>query len=62
MLDLSQFAGARLKQAIRVLDLEGGTIVSKRTASQEPPKVGRTPRQLVTIYRTASMLSLGIFG
>jgi hypothetical protein len=61
MLDLSQFAGARLKQAIRVLDLDGGRIVSKRTASKEPTKVARSPRELTTIYRAAPLLDLEIF-
>jgi hypothetical protein len=61
MLDLSQFAGARLKQAIRVLDLEDGRIVSKRTASREPPKVARTPRELVGIYRAAPVLDVALF-
>jgi hypothetical protein len=61
MLDLSQFAGERLKQAIRVLDLEDGRIVSKRTASREPPKVARTPRELVGIYRAAPVLDVALF-
>lgn len=61
MLDLSQFAGARLKQAIRILDLDGGRIVSKRTASKEPTRVARSPRELTTIYRAAPLLDLEIF-
>jgi hypothetical protein len=61
MLDLSQFAGARLKQAIRILDLDGGRIVSKRTASKEPTRVAHSPRELTTIYRAAPLLDLEIF-
>jgi hypothetical protein len=61
MLDLSQFAGARLKQGIRVLDLERGLIVTKRTTEKNSTRVGRTPRQLVSIYRAAPLLDLAIF-
>jgi len=61
MLDLSQFTGARLKQAIRVLDLDGGRIVSKKTASKEATRLARSPRELITIYRAAPLLDLGIF-
>jgi hypothetical protein len=61
MLDLSQFAGARLRQSIRVLDLESGVVVSKRTGQKESTKAGRTPRQLVGIYRSAPLLDLSIF-
>jgi hypothetical protein len=61
MLDLSQFAGARLKQGIRVLDLERGTVVTKRTAEKESTRAGRTPRQLIGIYRSAPLLDLCIF-
>jgi AAA ATPase domain len=61
MLDLSQFAGARLRQSIRVLDLERGVVVSKRTGQRESTREGRTPRQLVTIYRSAPLLDLAIF-
>lgn len=61
MLDLSQFAGARLKQAIRILDLEGGRMVSKRTASKEPTRVARSTRELIAIYRAAPFLDLDVF-
>ncbi len=62
MLDLSQFAGARVKRSIRVLDLERGIVVTKRTGQKGSTRVGRTPRQLVTIYRSAPLLNLSIFG
>jgi hypothetical protein len=61
MLDLSQFAGARLRQSIRVLDLERGVVLSKTTGKRESTREGRTPRQLVTIYRSAPLLDLAIF-
>ena len=61
MLDLSQFAGARLRQSIRVLDLERGVVVSKRTGQRDSTREGLTPRQLVTIYRSAPLLDLAIF-
>lgn len=61
MLDLSQFSGARLKQAIRVLDLEKGVIVAKTTGRKESTRAGRTPRQLVSIYRAGPVLPLDVF-
>jgi len=61
MLDLSQFSGARLKQAIRVLDLEKGIIVAKTTGRKESTRAGRTPRQLVSIYRAGPVLPLRVF-
>jgi hypothetical protein len=61
MLDLSQFSGARLKQAIRVLDLEKGVIVAKTTGRKASTRVGRTPRQVVSIYRAGPVLSLSVF-
>jgi len=61
MLDLSQFSGARLRQSIRVLDLERGVVVSKTTGQRKSTREGRTPRQLVTIYRSAPLLDLAIF-
>jgi len=61
MLDLSQFSGARLKQAIRVLDLEKGVIVAKMTGQKKSTRAGRTPRQLVSIYRAGPVLPLTVF-
>lgn len=61
MLDLSQFSGARLKQAIRVLDLERGVIVTKMTGKKDSTRVGKTPLQLVGIYRSSPMLPLEAF-
>lgn len=61
MLDLSQFSGMRLKQNIRVLDLSGGLIVSKQTGVATAPRVGKTPRALITILRGAPQLELSRF-
>jgi len=61
MLDLSQFSGMRLKQNIRVLDLAGGVIVSKQTGGATTPRVGKTPRALITILRGAPQLQLQRF-
>lgn len=61
MLDLSQFSGARLKQGIRVLDLDAGVIVTKVTGRRGSTSVGRTPRQLIGIYRSAPLLELSAF-
>lgn len=58
MLDLSQFSGARLKQGVRVLDLVGGSIVSRKTGEKASAKKAGTPRQLNTILRAAPLLPL----
>ncbi len=51
LLDLSEYTGARLKQKLWVLDLEGGHLLLKRTRSPEAPRLGDTPRRLVAILR-----------
>lgn len=61
MLDLSQFSGARLKQGVRVLDLVGGSIVSRKTRAKYSTKSAGTPRQLITILRAAPVLVLQTF-
>jgi hypothetical protein len=61
MLDLSQFSGARLKKNVRVLDFVGGSLISKRTASREPARLGKTPKQLIAILRAAPLLELKRF-
>lgn len=61
MLDLSQFSGQRLKQEIRVLDLDRGVLVSKRTRSRESPRRGDTARKLLTLLRSAPLLELDRF-
>ncbi|WP_147982339.1 hypothetical protein [Streptomyces sp. gb1(2016)] len=64
MLDLSQFSGSRLKQGIRVLDYQGGNIISRSTRgayrgkSETTPKVGDTPLKAIAILRTAPSFSL----
>jgi hypothetical protein len=58
LLDLSQYSGSRLKQKLRVLDFERGHIVLKRTRSDEPAKVGDSPRRLVEILRRGPVLEL----
>lgn len=62
-LDLSQYSGFRLKQGIRVLDLEEGVLVSKQTRSATAgPKVeGTTPRKVVQILRGAPQFELARF-
>jgi hypothetical protein len=68
MLDLSQFSGSRLKQGIRVLDYQGGNIISKKTRgsyrgkSDSTPKVGDTPLKAIAILRTAPSFSLELVG
>lgn len=51
LLDLSEYTGARLKQKLWVLDLEGGHLRLKRTRSDDAERIGDTPVALVTILR-----------
>jgi hypothetical protein len=58
MMDLSQFSGQRLKKYLRILDLKGGHLVSKKTGSRGTTSVGDTPRKLNTILRTSPQFHL----
>jgi hypothetical protein len=58
MLDLSQYSGSRLKQRIRILDLEKGRMISRETRSREAPRVGGSPLQVISILRAAPVLPL----
>jgi AAA ATPase-like protein len=58
MLDLSQFSGERLKKYLHVLDLEEGHVVLKETGTTKRPRVGDTPRRLITILRSAPHFEL----
>ncbi len=58
LLDLSQYSGSRLKQRLRVLDFERGHLVLKRTRSNDPTKIGDTPRRLVALLRRGPMFDL----
>lgn len=53
MLDLSQFSGERFKKHLKVLDFEGGHMVLRETGKQKAPRLGDTPRKLITILRGA---------
>lgn len=58
LLDLSQYSGSRLKQRIQVLDFSKGRVVSKQTRTSGAPKVGNTPRQVISILRGAPVFQL----
>jgi hypothetical protein len=61
MLDLSQYAGSRLKRNMRVLDLVRGVFVARQTgAGGALPQPGRTPRAVTTILRAGPVLELSI--
>jgi len=62
MLDLSQYSGARLKKGVRVLDLERGMIVSRRTGEKGAGKHGRTPLEVIGILRASPVLALELLG
>ena len=61
MLDLSQFSGERFKKYLKVLDFEEGHIVLRETGTTRPPRVGDTPRRLITILRSAPEFELANF-
>lgn len=58
MLDLSQYSGQRLKKGLRVLDLDNGVIVEKRTGSAEAVRRGAKPNALLAILRRGPLLEL----
>ncbi len=69
-LDLSQYSGSRLKQGLRVLDLQDGLLVSKQTRTlnrnvdgKSPTGVvtGKTAREVLGILRKAPLLELSTF-
>lgn len=62
LLDLSEYTGARLKQKLWVLGLEGGHLLLKRTRSNEQPRIGDTPRRLVAILRLGPAFPLERLG
>ncbi|WP_163188657.1 hypothetical protein [Cellulosimicrobium sp. SL-1] len=60
-LDLSQYSGSRLKQKLRVLDLNGGRLVSKQTRVKGPVYEGNTAREVLGILRSAPQFPLSRF-
>lgn len=61
MLDLSQFSGERLKKYLRVLDFAEGHMILKETGTTKKPRIGDTPRRLITILRSAPQFELSAF-
>ncbi len=61
MIDLSEYSGYRLKQDINVIELQGDTLVLRKTGEQGTTVVGNTPRRLVQIFRTGPELRLDSF-
>lgn len=51
MLDLSQYAGQRLKRKLRVLDYKGGHLVLKRTGTKQPAVIGDTANKRLGVLR-----------
>lgn len=59
MLDLSQFSGSRLKQGIKVLDLQGDILVARTTrGGSEAVRRAATPNQLLAVMRPAPLFEL----
>lgn len=51
MLDLSQYAGQRLKRKLRVLDYSGGHLVLKNTGTKQPAVIGSTANKRLGLLR-----------
>lgn len=51
MLDLSQYAGQRLKRKLRLLDFAGGHLVLKRTGTKQPAVIGNTANKRLSVLR-----------
>lgn len=62
ILDLSQYTGSRLKQGLRVFDLEEDAIVVKTTrSSKTKDRRAKSSREVLTLLRTAPVLELETF-
>ncbi|MGE3066875.1 MAG: ATP-binding protein [Hyphomicrobiaceae bacterium] len=61
MIDLSEYSGSRLKKDISVIELQGDTLVLRKTGEQGSKVVADTPRKLVQIFRTGPELQLQTF-
>jgi hypothetical protein len=60
MLDLSQFAGQRLKRKLNVLDFVDGYFVLKIRAGSQQDRVGDTANRRLSILRRAPLMDLGL--
>lgn len=61
MLDLSQFAGQRLKRKLNVLDFADGSFVLKmRTQGASEDRIGDTPNRRLSLFRRSPMFELGL--
>jgi hypothetical protein len=58
VLDLSQYSGERLKKRLHALDFEDGYMVLKLTGTTQAPRIGDTPRKLLTILRSSPRFDL----
>ena len=60
MLDLSQYTGTRLKQGLRVLDLEGDSIIARTTRTRNTTRRVTESRTAIALYRTAPIFPLSL--
>lgn len=58
MLDLSQFSGMRFRRNLRVLDFTKDHLVLKNTGGTGAPRLGDTPRKLLSILRRGPLFDL----
>ncbi len=61
LLDLSQYAGQRLKKHLHVLDFAKGFLVLRETGTQKADRVGNTANKRLSILRRAPLLMLEAF-
>lgn len=58
MLDLSQFAGSRLRRHLKVLDFRRSHLVLKETGTKNPAIIGNTPNRLLALLRRGPLFEL----
>jgi hypothetical protein len=61
MLDLSQFSGERLRRHLKVIDFAEGHVILKETGTTNPPRLGNTPRKVISILRSSPQFELRNF-
>ncbi|ABW15659.1 hypothetical protein Franean1_6317 [Parafrankia sp. EAN1pec] len=61
MLDLSQYTGSRLKQGLRVLDLQGDSLLVKRTRVKDSARNVSDSKSLISVLRTSPGFPLSRF-
>jgi hypothetical protein len=61
MIDLSEYSGSRLKKNISVIELQGDTLLLRKTGPSGTKTVADTPRKLIQIFRVGPEFELKNF-